>query len=194
MAPEASTPSNGKTKFFEPGTPKTAKRLLNEPGAPSSPFSSPTKRKKQPGSPAKRPPRMLPTSLAQASEEDKMMFEMRSEDKPWAEIQQKWEEITGDRPLITSLRARYHKIKCNLQEWSEDDVSSSPEFLNPLRYYMLIWSQEARLIRLEVYVEEALKVEKWTRLADAMVREGSPKYTIVALQKKLKELKGAAAV
>lgn len=83
---------------------------------------SPTKKVKPPGSPVKRAPKALPTSLAQATEEERMMFAMRGAEKPWAEIQKKWEEMTGERVLITSIRARYHKIKHNLQEWSDEDV------------------------------------------------------------------------
>ncbi|KZZ87048.1 hypothetical protein AAP_05994 [Ascosphaera apis ARSEF 7405] len=168
MAPEPSTPSNRKL-YNEAGTPKTVKRMPKETGVDDGLVPSPTKKVKPPGSPVKRAPKALPTSLAQATEEERMMFAMRGAEKPWAEIQKKWEEMTGERVLITSIRARYHKIKHNLQEWSDED--------------------EARLLRLEVEVEEQLKSEKWNRLAEAMIAEGSPRYSAAALQKKLTELK-----
>ncbi|KAI5307262.1 hypothetical protein KEM56_001556 [Ascosphaera pollenicola] len=103
------------------------------------------------------------------------MFAMRSEEKSWAKIQKRWEEMTGERALITSIRARYHKVKHNLAEWSEEDIR-------------LIFREPSRLIRLEAEIEEQLRAEKWTRLAEAMVKEGSQKYSVPVLQKKLKEL------
>lgn len=108
-------------------TPSSAKRFFDD--LPESKEDvSPSKKGKKNASPVKGTPkkgRALPASLAEASDEDRMMFAMRKQNQPWNVIQDKWNKITGDDIAAAVLRARYSRLKAAFQSFSEQDVRAS---------------------------------------------------------------------
>lgn len=86
---------------------------------------SPTKKSKT-KSPAKKggPLGPIPTSYDEAGEADKVMLRMRgTENKPWAEIKDVLEGITGASLVAGSIQVRYARIKANLVVFEKEDVS-----------------------------------------------------------------------
>jgi hypothetical protein len=74
--------------------------------------------------PAKAGMRPMPTSWENASEEDRMLLRMKDEEnKPWAEIKEAWEKMTGEKVGGSTLSGRYGRIKANFVILSEGDVS-----------------------------------------------------------------------
>ncbi|PGH00125.1 hypothetical protein AJ79_08308 [Helicocarpus griseus UAMH5409] len=175
---EKKTKANGKVKT--PATPrkrgrKAAGEKTNDENGNED--ESPTKKQKTPkggkggaaGDKAKAGVRPIPTSYENAGPEDRMLLRMKDdENKPWTEIRQAWEEITGEKIGGSTLSGRYARIKANFVVFKEDD--------------------EQRLLRFKKEIEEGFENEKWRRVAEAIEGDGGGKYPPAALLKKFKEL------
>ncbi|KAI9372648.1 hypothetical protein BJX61DRAFT_542518 [Aspergillus egyptiacus] len=122
----------------------------------------------------------IATSIANASDEDKMILRLRDEEnKPWPEITKTFQAETGIKVGGSTLRMRYNTMKANFVSACDEDA--------------------ARLLRIKKEVEEKFEAEKWHRIADAIVADGGAKYPNTALAKKFKEISkggggGTAAV
>lgn len=104
-----------------PSTPKKRTKTQQPIGDPESP----TKKAKTP-SPSKKngPLGPIPTSYDEAGEADRVMLRMRgTENKPWAEIKDVLEGITGAKLVVGSIEVRYARIKANLVVFENEDVS-----------------------------------------------------------------------
>ncbi|KAA8646911.1 hypothetical protein EYZ11_007536 [Aspergillus tanneri] len=111
----------------------------------------------------------IPTCLAAASPEDKMILRMRDEEhRGWAELTKAWIDATGIKVGGTTLRMRYTTMKNNFVSVSEEDVP--------------------RLLKAKKDVEEKFEQEKWHRITDEIVSQGGEKYAAAVLQKKFKEM------
>ncbi|KAL4818419.1 hypothetical protein BDW67DRAFT_183138 [Aspergillus spinulosporus] len=116
----------------------------------------------------------IPTSLATASEMDRMILHMRDEEKqPWPQINRLFTEKTGIRVGSTTLRLRWSTMEANFVGITIED--------------------EERLLRLKREIEDKFEQEKWHRIVEAIQVDGGEKYPIAALQKKFKELSKNAA-
>ncbi|KAL4992733.1 hypothetical protein BDW68DRAFT_172761 [Aspergillus falconensis] len=127
------------------------------------------------GTPARAALPPIPTSLATASEMDRMILRLRDEEKqPWAQINKLFTEETGIKVGSTTLRLRWSTMKANFVGITTED--------------------EARLLRLKKEIEDKFEQEKWHRIVEAIQSDGGEKYPIAALQKKFKELSKNPAV
>ncbi|KAL4749140.1 hypothetical protein BDW72DRAFT_214338 [Aspergillus terricola var. indicus] len=121
------------------------------------------------GTPARVTLPPIPTSLATASEMDRMILHLRDEEKqPWTQINSLFTAKTGIKVGSTTLRLRWSTMKANFVGITTED--------------------EARLLRLKKEIEDKFEQEKWHRIVEAIQRNGGEKYPIAALQKKFKEL------
>jgi len=65
----------------------------------------------------------IPTTLDEASDEDKMIIRMKEvESKPWAYIRKALEDITGGKIGASTLQIRYTRMKANFVVFDEVDV------------------------------------------------------------------------
>ncbi|KAI5303292.1 hypothetical protein KEM56_007700 [Ascosphaera pollenicola] len=119
-------------------------------------------------SPRKRVVTKVSSSIEEASEEDKLLFRMRNEGKPWGEISEALEDITGNKTGTSTLRMRYAKLKANFTVWNENDAS--------------------RLLEIGKAIEAEFEREKYGRMAKALAEGGGGTYDAGAVQKKYKEL------
>ncbi|KAI5310880.1 hypothetical protein KEM55_004729, partial [Ascosphaera atra] len=111
----------------------------------------------------------LPTSLEDASEEDKLMLRMKDEEGAgWVEIHKAWEEAAGKKVGKSTLRGRYAAIKAKLTPFDKEDA--------------------ARLLRFKQEVEEKFEREKWGRIAGLISGDGGGSYAGSVLQRKHREL------
>lgn len=65
----------------------------------------------------------ISTSLATASDADKMLIKMKEEGKTWAEIREAWKKMTGEETKSSTLPNRYSRLKTNLMTLQSGDVS-----------------------------------------------------------------------
>ncbi|KAL4876643.1 hypothetical protein BJY04DRAFT_222820 [Aspergillus karnatakaensis] len=129
---------------------------------PATPSATPTKK-------ATLPP--IPTLLANAGTEDRLILRLRDEGRPWSEINSTFIATTGIKVGQSTLRMRYTAMKANFAGISGED--------------------ETRLLRLKKEIEDKFETEKWHRIVDAIVQDGGEKYPPAALQKKFRELSKA---
>ena len=59
-----------------------------------------------------------------------MLLRMKDEGKPWAEIREAWENLTGEKVGGSTLSGRYARIKANFVVFSKNDVSFPPSWLS----------------------------------------------------------------
>lgn len=52
-------------------------------------------------------------------------------------------------------------------------------------------TKELRLLKHKKQIEQRFEIEKWSRIADAIVADGGAKYPSASLQKKFKQLANA---
>lgn len=85
-----------------------------------------TPRKRAPVTKDKAVARGLPTSMKECSEADRMLLHMKDvEGKPWADIRATWKAMTGQDTASSTLPNRYNRLKANLMELKEGDVSAT---------------------------------------------------------------------
>ncbi|KAL5340380.1 hypothetical protein BJX70DRAFT_396885 [Aspergillus crustosus] len=138
-------------------TPTAAK--AGEAGPTSSAAGTPTR--------ATLPP--IPTSLAKAGAEDRLILRLRDEEKhPWPTINKLFVATTGIKVGSSTLRMRHGTMKANFAGITEED--------------------ESRLLRLKKEIEYKFETEKWHRIVEAIAQDGGNKYPPAALQKKFREL------
>lgn len=65
----------------------------------------------------------ISTSLATASDADKMLIKMKKEGKTWVEIREAWKKKTGEETKSSTLPNRYSRLKTNLMTLQSGDVS-----------------------------------------------------------------------
>ncbi|KAI5301906.1 hypothetical protein KEM56_001232 [Ascosphaera pollenicola] len=119
-------------------------------------------RKKQ-SSPSKKA--QLPTSLAEAAEEDRMLFRMKDEEgRGWNEIRDAWQEMTGTDVTVNAVKKRHQRLKASFTVFNDEDV---PRLLEAIE-------QDGK--------------DRWNRIAKAIVGAGGQSYNAVTIQKKMKEL------
>lgn len=88
--------------------------------------------------------RGLPTSMKECSEADRMLLHMKDvEGKPWADIRAAWKTMTNQETASSTLPNRYNRLKANLMELKEGDVSPHAVFapLTCLDLYLLFYDQ-----------------------------------------------------
>ena len=137
----------------------------------------------------------ISTSKDTLSDVDKMILRMRDDEhKSWTEINEAWQKATGKVPGKSTLTVRYGRIKANITQMPQEDVSA--QHAVP-KNHLLIFSQEERLIKFKKDAEAKFEVEKWAQIATMIEGDGGAKYSTAALQKKVKDLvkkqQGAAA-
>ncbi|EON69212.1 hypothetical protein W97_08471 [Coniosporium apollinis CBS 100218] len=115
----------------------------------------------------------IATSVDELSQADKVLLKMKEEGKPWAEINDMWEMITGKKPAKSTLPNRYARLKANIEAVKEDD--------------------KPKLFEAKKTVEERFEREKWNQIAAAMKELGTDDYTGAFLQKQFKKLQDAGA-
>ncbi|PGH14775.1 hypothetical protein AJ80_05819 [Polytolypa hystricis UAMH7299] len=131
--------------------------------------TTPAKSKTAAGDKKKAEQRPMPTSYENASPEDKMLLHMKdNENKPWAEIRQAWESMTGEKVGGSTLSGRYARIKANFVTFATED--------------------ETILLKVKKEIEDKFENEKWHRVAEAIETAGGNKYPPAAVQKKFKEM------
>jgi hypothetical protein len=102
-----------------------AKKELNEGGYRiTSPTKTPRKSKVDRGTPTK--PRAHPASVDQLDEDDRLVFQLKAQGKPWKEVEAHFKNVGKD-IKIASTKVRYGRIKAqlSLQNFSDEDVSPS---------------------------------------------------------------------
>ncbi|KAL4803175.1 hypothetical protein BDV18DRAFT_163232 [Aspergillus unguis] len=149
----------------EPSTPGAA--TATTPATPGTSTSTATGAA-TPGSAARGSLPRIPTSLAAAGEEDRMILRLRDEGKPWSEINKAFVDATGIKIGASTLRMRYTTMKANFTGVTEED--------------------ETRLMRIKKEIEEKFETEKWHRIVEAVSQDGGGKYPAATLQKKFKEI------
>ncbi|MCJ1312117.1 hypothetical protein MMC25_005791 [Agyrium rufum] len=161
---EELTPKKKRT----PAKPKTPKqpKIPKTPKIPNTPKTATAKGAAMP----------IPKSYEEAGEADRLMVQMRNEDKTWAEIQAMWLEHTGTEKTSASLQKRFSRIKDNLTKLEDGEASMVPEDL---------------MVRLLQNIEAKLANEKWGMLAADMEKEGCKKYGTPFLQKQMKRIEQA---
>ncbi|KAL5000976.1 hypothetical protein BDV10DRAFT_182854 [Aspergillus recurvatus] len=165
------TPTSGK-RTDKPATPRTPSKKSKKDTDTDSGNGTGTP---EGGTPARAALPPIPTSLATASEIDRMILRLRDEEKqPWAQINKLFTEETGIKIGSTTLRLRWSTMKANFVGITTED--------------------EARLLRLKKEIEDKFEQEKWHRIAEAIQSDGGRKYPIAALQKKSRELSKNPAV
>ncbi|KAJ9636683.1 hypothetical protein H2201_008371 [Coniosporium apollinis] len=112
------------------------------------------------------------TSVDELSQADKVLLKMKEEGKPWAEVNDMWEMITGKKPAKSTLPNRYARLKANIEAVKEDD--------------------KPKLFEAKEAVEERFEREKWNQIAAAMKELGTDDYTGAFLQKQFKKLQDSA--
>ncbi|ODM14572.1 hypothetical protein SI65_10058 [Aspergillus cristatus] len=130
---------------------------------------SPTKKTKK--SPSKKTGALgpIPTTLNEASAEDKMIIRLKEvEGKTWAEIRKIMEDITGAKLGGSTVQVRYTRMKANFVVFDKED--------------------EDRLLQSKKEIEERFESEKWQKIANSIEVKGGNKYPSAAIQKKFKEL------
>ncbi|OJD18313.1 hypothetical protein AJ78_01626 [Emergomyces pasteurianus Ep9510] len=147
-------------------------------GADDNEDESPTKKQRTPakggkggasGEKGKAGSRPMPTSYENASPEDRMLLRMKDdENKPWAEIRQAWEVMTGEKVGGSTLSGRYGRIKANFVVFTPED--------------------EERLLRFKKEIEDKFENEKWHSVSKAIGTAGGKTYPPAAVQKRFKEL------
>ncbi|KAL4865371.1 hypothetical protein BDV12DRAFT_200214 [Aspergillus spectabilis] len=116
----------------------------------------------------------IPTSLAKAGVEDRLILRLRDqENRPWAEINKVFVATTGIKVGSSTLRMRHTTMKANFAGITEED--------------------EFRLLRLKKEIEDKFETEKWHRIVEAIVQDGGEKYPTAALQMKFRELSKKSA-
>ncbi|KAL2847290.1 hypothetical protein BJX68DRAFT_268156 [Aspergillus pseudodeflectus] len=155
----SSTPSKRARKTAGDTTTPTKRARKDSTGSPSTKGASPRK--------AALPP--VPSSLAEAGTEDKMILNLRDvEGKSWGEITKLFISVTGIQVGGTTLRLRHAAMKAKFVEIPDEDAT--------------------RLLRLKKEIEDKFESEKWARISEAIVTDGGGKYPTATLQKKFKQL------
>ncbi|KAL3490461.1 hypothetical protein BJX62DRAFT_238094 [Aspergillus germanicus] len=155
----SSTPSKRARKTAGDTTTPTKRAKKDSTGTPSTKGATPRK--------AALPP--VPSSLAEAGTEDKMILNLRDvEGKSWGEITKLFISVTGIQVGGTTLRLRHAAMKAKFVEIPDEDAT--------------------RLLRLKKEIEDKFESEKWARISEAIVADGGGKYPTAALQKKFKQL------
>ncbi|KZZ87055.1 hypothetical protein AAP_06001 [Ascosphaera apis ARSEF 7405] len=156
---------NSPSKKDEPEEDETIK---DQPITPSS-SSKKRQRSKIADEAAPSPKRKaVPTSLAEASEADKLLIHMKDvEGKSWPEIRKAWDSMTGEVSGVDMIRKRYKKMKTNFAVVDERDVP--------------------QLIEIKKEVETKFESEKWNRIAESLHAKGGPKYDAGVVMKLFKD-------
>ncbi|KAL2788387.1 hypothetical protein BJX66DRAFT_340309 [Aspergillus keveii] len=154
----SSTPRKRARKAAGDTTTPTKRAKKDSTGSPSTKGATPRK--------AALPP--VPSSLAEAGTEDKMILNLRDEDKTWGGITKLFISVTGIQVGGTTLRLRHAAMKAKFVEIPDEDAT--------------------RLLRLKKEIEDKFESEKWARISEAIVADGGGKYPTAALQKKFKQL------
>ncbi|KAL3451637.1 hypothetical protein BJX65DRAFT_304230 [Aspergillus insuetus] len=155
----SSTPSKRARKTAGETTTPTKRAKKDSTGSLSTKGATPRK--------AALPP--VPSSLAEAGTEDKMILNLRDvEGKSWGEITKLFISVTGIQVGGTTLRLRHAAMKAKFVEIPDEDAT--------------------RLLRLKKEIEDKFESEKWARFSEAIVANGGGKYPTAALQKKFKQL------
>ncbi|KAI5301908.1 hypothetical protein KEM56_001234 [Ascosphaera pollenicola] len=169
------------------------------PAVTQTPSSSPRKRTKATSgddTPRKKAAAStkIPTTIDEASPEDKMLLRMRDEGRSWAEIREAWANATGTKVSTGKyLNMRYARIRANLTVVDEEDVRG---FLVVLELES-IGVRFAKLLRVDYRYRGFCRRKrplrrnsrgKYARIAKAIADAGGKGYEAAVVQKKIKEL------
>ncbi|CAK3977487.1 Hypothetical predicted protein [Lecanosticta acicola] len=125
-------------------------------------------RKRKPSAKKVLPSRQIPSSLDEASEEDRQLLGMRDAGTDWKAIRAKWEELTGETTGVSTLPNRYARLKESFTVIREED--------------------HARLLEAKREVEESFENQKWDLVARVVQEKGGDGYAGVVLQRGYKKM------
>ncbi|KAL2352489.1 hypothetical protein BJ546DRAFT_1064223 [Cryomyces antarcticus] len=144
--------------------PGPAKRSMTD-----KPATTPRLRK----APAKTPGRAIPRTMGECNEADRMLLSMRDAGKAWDEIKEAWEAATGEKVGRSTLPNRYTRLKANVMVFPVED--------------------NIKLLAARKTVEETFEKEKWSMIANDIIRNGGGAYSVTILPKQHKKLMETAA-
>ncbi|TKA81975.1 hypothetical protein B0A49_00470 [Cryomyces minteri] len=119
------------------------------------------------------PGRAIPRTMEECNEADRMLLSMRDTGKAWDEIKEAWEAATGEKVGRSTLPNRYTRLKANVMVFPAED--------------------NIKLLAAKKTVEETFEKEKWSMIANDIIRNGGGAHSVTILQKQHKKLMETAA-
>ncbi|KAK4506088.1 hypothetical protein PRZ48_004053 [Zasmidium cellare] len=163
--PTASSKKRKKSVAFAKDSPATN-------ASPTTNTSTP--RKKRRSSKKTGPGRIIPTTMDECSEADKLLLSLRDAGHTWRDIRTQWTALTGDATAASTLPNRYNRLKTHLTHLFAKD--------NPL------------LLLAKRQVEASFEAQKWELVASVVREKGGEVYPGKVLQKQWRRLMGQRGV
>ena len=119
------TPSSNKKRSPTKATPSSVNATGTKDAADGSPATPSKSRKRAPlkYTPAKT--LTIPLSWEEAGEADRALVQMREAGEGWPAIRKMWKEKTGQDTGNSTLPNRYNRVKANMTQLKEGDVSAT---------------------------------------------------------------------
>ncbi|KAF2723338.1 hypothetical protein K431DRAFT_311100 [Polychaeton citri CBS 116435] len=118
--------------------------------------------------------RPIGRSFEECDEWDKMLITWRDQNKPWAVIRQKWEEMTGEKTGVSTIPNRYNRLKDNFSTIQEE--------------YQKV------LLEVKREVEDQFALKKWDIIASEMKGKCKARFNPDTLKRQYKKLMLKAGV
>ncbi|EMC96835.1 hypothetical protein BAUCODRAFT_491041 [Baudoinia panamericana UAMH 10762] len=118
--------------------------------------------------PREVPAKAIPLCYDDCEPFDKMLVDMRAENKPWPEIREAWNKLTGHKAPFSSLPNRYARMMINFTVIKEED--------------------KPKMLEAKQEIEREFEEVKWEKIAERVAEKGGDAYkggAICRLYKKI---------